>query len=440
MLVKIIKNFKNRYLTGKSFAANVLTLITGTAVAQGLTIVATPILVRLYTPKDFGLLALLTTIAGTVSIVASWRYETAVVLPDKDEDAVNLLILCLLLVLAMTGLSVLVVDLCHQQITSLLGEPELEPWLWTVAPSLLFTGLYQALSYWSTRKQDFQVLALSRVSQFLATIASQISLSFLAATSGAIGLISGQLFGQFIGAAVLAGQIWQIDKTKFKNLASFKTIKNQAIKFKKFPIYTSLPSLLDSLALVMPVLFLTNVFGATITGYFALASRIINLPSSLISSSVAQAILPRLAIDKTKTGRTAPLVEKALNKLILLSCVLFISLQFSPWIFQLFLGANWKTAGIYAKIMAAAVTIRFVVSPLSVVLIAYQKQEILAYWQLAYMVSTAAALGISILYSDPVVSLYFLVGNELILYSIYLILILRVSQANLLNSIRLANK
>ncbi|HEY9742960.1 MAG TPA: hypothetical protein V6C90_20940, partial [Coleofasciculaceae cyanobacterium] len=88
MLVRFIKNFKNQYLTGKSFTANVLTLTTGTAVAQAITIVATPILVRIYTPKDFGLLAVLTTITGTVSIVASWRYETAIVLPDNDEDAV----------------------------------------------------------------------------------------------------------------------------------------------------------------------------------------------------------------------------------------------------------------------------------------------------------------------------------------------------------------
>ena len=129
MLVRFIKNFKNQYLTGKSFTANVLTLTTGTAVAQAITIVATPILVRIYTPKDFGLLAVLTTITGTVSIVASWRYETAIVLPDNDEDAVNLLVLCIMIALGMTGLSLLVIGLFHQQITFWLKEPELEPWL-----------------------------------------------------------------------------------------------------------------------------------------------------------------------------------------------------------------------------------------------------------------------------------------------------------------------
>jgi O-antigen/teichoic acid export membrane protein len=435
MLVKIIKNIKNKYLTEKSFTANVLTLTTGTAAAQAITIVGTPILVRVYTPKDFGLLAVLTTITGTVSIVASWRYETAIVLPDKDEDAANLLVLCIMIALGMSSLSVLVIALFHQQITFWLREPELEPWLWTVPPSLLLIGLYQALSYWSTRKQDFNWLAISRVSQFTVAIASQVGLGLLA-KSGAIGLVSGQIFGQFVGTAVLGGQIWQSYQAQFRKVVNWRDIKNQAQRFKKFPIYTSLPSLLDSLAVVMPVLFLTNVFGATITGYFSLATRIINLPSSLISASVSQAILPRLALDKAQIGTTAPLVEKVLNRLIILAFFLFIVMQFSPLLFPIVLGRNWAPAGIYAKIMAAAVTIRFVVSPLSVILIAYEKQEKLAYWQFSYMISTVLALSLSTFYSDPVVSLYFLVVNDLILYSIYLYLILKVSQANFIKSLR----
>jgi O-antigen/teichoic acid export membrane protein len=435
MLVRFIKNFKNKYLTGKSFTANVLTLTTGTAVAQAITIVATPILVRIYTPKDFGLLAVLTTITGTVSIVASWRYETAIVLPERDEDAVNLLVLCILIALGMSGLSLLVIALFHQPIAFWLKEPELELWLWTVPPSLLLLGLYQALSYWSTRKQDFNWLAISRVSQFTVAIVSQVGIGLLA-KSGAIGLVSGQIFGQFVGTAVLAGQIWQNYQVQLTKVVNWEGIKSQAKRFKKFPIYTSLPSLLDSLAVVMPVLFFTNVFGATTTGYFSLATRIINLPSSLISASVSQAILPRLALDKAQTGTTAPLVEKVLNKLIILALSLFIVMQFSPLLFQIVLGKTWIIAGIYAKIMAAAVTMRFVVSPLSVVLIAYEKQEMLAYWQFAYMTSTVIALSLSTFYSDPVVSLYFLVATDLILCSIYLYLILRVSQANFIKSLR----
>lgn len=434
MLVRIFKNFRNRYFTEKSFTANVLTLATGTAIAQGIAIVATPILVRIYTPRDFGLLAVLTTITGTVSIVASWRYETAIVLPAQDEDAVSLLVLSILIVFGMSGLSVFVIALFSKQITVLLGEPELEQWLWTIPPSLLFTGLYQALSYWSTRKQDFQWLSLSRVSQFATTLVSQLGIG-LFVTSGVIGLVDGQIFGQFVGTVVLSRQIWQSYRVQFKNVVTWKTIKEQARRFKKFPIYTSLPSLLDSFTLVMPILFLTNVFGATITGYFSLANRIINLPSSLISSSISQVILPRLAVDKAKTGQTAPLVEKTLNRLIILACSLFILMQFSPFLFRIVLGSSWETAGIYAKIMAAAVAIRFVVSPLSVVLVAYEKQEALAYWQFAYTISTALALGISVFYAKPVISLYFMVVNEIVLYSIYLTLILKVSKASLIKSI-----
>ncbi len=61
------------------FSRNVLTLITGTSIAQAIPIAISPILTRLYTPEDFGVLALYIAIFSIISVIATLRYEFGVV-------------------------------------------------------------------------------------------------------------------------------------------------------------------------------------------------------------------------------------------------------------------------------------------------------------------------------------------------------------------------
>ena len=52
------------------FAADVLNLITGTTFAQVITILASPLLTRLYGPEAFGFLVLFTSIASIIGVIA----------------------------------------------------------------------------------------------------------------------------------------------------------------------------------------------------------------------------------------------------------------------------------------------------------------------------------------------------------------------------------
>ena len=69
---------------------NVITLITGTAIAQAIPIAISPVLTRIYSPDDFGVFALYLSITSIIAIVATGRYELAITLPAKnEEDAVT---------------------------------------------------------------------------------------------------------------------------------------------------------------------------------------------------------------------------------------------------------------------------------------------------------------------------------------------------------------
>lgn len=87
---------------------------------------ASPILTRLYSPEAFGFLAIFISITSIVGVIACMRYELAIMLLKSDEKAANLLALCLLSVVAISGLTVPALYFGSDAIISLLKAPGLD--------------------------------------------------------------------------------------------------------------------------------------------------------------------------------------------------------------------------------------------------------------------------------------------------------------------------
>ena len=83
----------NRFVKSE-FGKNVVTLMTGTTIAQILPVALTPVLTRLFSPEEFGAFAFFASIISILLVFSSGRYEQAIVLPKEDKDAINILGLC----------------------------------------------------------------------------------------------------------------------------------------------------------------------------------------------------------------------------------------------------------------------------------------------------------------------------------------------------------
>ena len=92
LLAKITSRFRRG-----SAARDVATLTVGTAIAQVITIAATPLLTRLYTPSDFGLLAVFLAVASVGATLVTLRYETSILVPKENTESANLVLLSLIL-------------------------------------------------------------------------------------------------------------------------------------------------------------------------------------------------------------------------------------------------------------------------------------------------------------------------------------------------------
>ena len=73
-------------LTNNVFLRQVVTLLTGSAMAQFITLLAAPLLTHLYSPSAFGALALFVTIVAALTPGVCGRYDVAVVvMGDMSE-------------------------------------------------------------------------------------------------------------------------------------------------------------------------------------------------------------------------------------------------------------------------------------------------------------------------------------------------------------------
>ncbi|EOW9238019.1 lipopolysaccharide biosynthesis protein [Vibrio cholerae] len=405
----------------KSFSKNVLTLMTGTGIAQAIPIAIIPILTRIFSPEDFGLLALYAACVSILGVVATGRYEIAIMLPKDDEDARLLLQLSMLVALFFSFLISIPISIWNAQIARFLGNEDIAVWLYLIPVSVLFTGIYQALTYWNNRQKKFINTAVSRVNQSLFQGFAQTSLGFLQVSGGLI-------CGQFVG--IVSGSIYLLKKDRnYKSLirkSKINSIQKQGIKYHKFPTYGVWGALCDAGAVQMPVILLTKFYSNSVTGMFSLTFRVLNMPTSIISSAIAQVLFQKVVeISQTEPEKLNIYIIKMFLLLFIIYFpavpVLFI---WGESLFSIIFGNEWSQAGVYAGYLVIAVAVRFAVSPLSAVLGLEQNIKMGVLWQVLYLCTISVTLYFSSSLSIEEFLIAFVV-HEVVLYLIYLFLILK---------------
>lgn len=357
-----------------SFARNVVTLMTGTTFAQALMILVAPILTRLYSPEDFGVYALYTSIASIFAVFACLSYDFAIVLPEQDADATNVLGLSILACLGMCGLTLILIALFRIQVANFLNAPNLAICLWFIPLSVLGAGHFKAFNYWSTRRKQFKRLAARQITQSTITSATQIGIG-VTSYVGPGGLISASIIGQLAATGRLAWQIGKDEGEFLKSCISFKDLKRMAIRYKKFPLYDSWSGLFNTASTMLPALLLGYFFSPAVVGFYALGQRVLSVPMGVIGGAIAQVFYPRA----TKADRDGELSKVTLDMFERLLAIGFVPLMLitvvAPDLFALVFGERWWTAGQYVRWMSLWLFFQFVSSPLSSVYYVLERQQ-----------------------------------------------------------------
>ncbi|MEN6343640.1 MAG: oligosaccharide flippase family protein [Methanospirillum sp.] len=374
-----------------SFSKDVLKLVTGTTFAQILVILASPVLTRLFSPEAFGLLAIFTSITKVLGAISCLRYEFAIMLPDEERDAVNLLALCVGIV---TGISLLALPffiVFEPAIVSILNSPGLTGHLWLVSPFVFVSGLFVALNYWNSRTRRYGRLAVARIVSSVAITGGQLAAGAAGiATGGA--LIGASAFGQGVATGVLGAQILRDDRHIFGRHLSRYRIKAMLVRYKRFPLYDSWSGLLNVSSWQLPSLLLPIFFSPVQVGYYALAFRLIVLPMDLIGSAIQQVFFQR-ASNAERDGDLAALTESVFTVLLRIGLFPMLTVALiGEELFSVVFGAAWAEAGLYTQLLAVWAVVWFISAPLSTIYMVKEKQAFGLQVNIANFVTRLAAL------------------------------------------------
>ncbi len=412
----------SKFIPKGDFSRNIMTLMTGTGLAQAIPVLFSPLLTRIFSPAEFGKLAFFMSLCAILSIISTGRYELSVMLPKKDVEAFNIMVLIVIASFAISLAILSIIVLFSPYILEILNSPVSFQYLLLLPAGIFLTGTFQGLNYWLNRKKKYKVISTVRILQSLATALISIFLGYIGFNSN--GLIIGFLIGCIIPVVPLIYVL--ITRRSLISKYQIKAIGKTYIDYPRFMMPTAL---MDTTAMQAPVFFINKFFSSVIVGSYSLASRVVTAPIGVISGAIGQVYFQKVAtIVSHHSGTVLPVVLKTARTLVLISIILFTPFFF--WgedLFRVIFGAQWGEAGKYVEIISVAMFIRFIVSPLSTIFISTNRIRVGAAWQTFYFCTTLTIffVGRNLHFQDL---LWLYVIHEIVLYTIYFILMLLVSR------------
>lgn len=357
--VRVIK-----FISNDPLYKGVIILGSGTAVAQLIGIITSPIITRLYTPSDLGILAVYSSVLAIASTIATLRYEFAYALPKQDKDVANLFGLCLVLLFLSTAGFALILLFGGESLTDAFNLNSITEYTWFLLIGFFGMGFYNILNYWGIRQRDYKRITYTRINQGVGGALCKIILGIL--SFGPLGLIIGQIVSQIAGIGTLAYAMWDVDRQNLK-MVSLTGIKYVAKKYKSFPIFNLPASIVNTISLQIPSLMLLALYDAKIVGFYALAQMLLVLPSSVISYSMGQAYLGEASrMVREESHELRSLYVRALRRMFMVATPLIgIPALCAPFVVPFIFGEAWAEAGWYCWPLALMVISNFVVSPIS---------------------------------------------------------------------------
>jgi O-antigen/teichoic acid export membrane protein len=359
--------------------------MSGTLAAQVATVAALPILSRIFSPASFGEYAIYISATTLLVVLATLRYEMAIVLPRSEREAAAIKKLGNLLVILSCGAITAVT------ISFVLVSHSLEQnWRWLViliGPGTLLLGLNAMLSYWVMRTDRFAALSAARLTQALVTAFAQIVIGLVGGNL-ATGLIAGLLIGQF--AALMVMSLVDSSRAYRRDPRGVRGWSYLLRKHWRLPAMTTPQSILDSLQM-NGINFAIGYFSFSALGQYSQAWRLVSFPVGLIGSTLGQVYYPEL----TNTSRhdLPRIVRRTIGKTLVVGIVPFaLIFALSPTVIPWLLGDQWALSGKYAQALTPWLYLTLAASPMSSVFIVLNKQKIGLLYSVFYATIPIAVL------------------------------------------------
>lgn len=401
-IIKFAGKIINKLASPGSAVSQVSFVAGGTVVAQVLNVLILPIISRIYSPADYGVMAVYSSVVAILSELSGFRYYLAIPLPKSKKYAEALILLSLAIQMFFVALISLILLFFGKKIMTKFSLDALIPYMFYIPLGLLFIGIYRILMQWSIREGAFNAIGFTKISQCIAGGSVKIGLGLLGIKPA--GLLLGAIISE-------AGGITTLYSASFKKNGFPVFNKNYLyrvmIKYRKMPLYSTWYGLINSFGSGLPQLFLSSQYGMQYAGLFTMASSLLSIPINFVGGAMGQVFIQRASIAKNAKNISSISMRAYLMLLkIGIFPIALISI-FAPPLFSFFLGERWGASGIYAIVLVPFIAYRFAFSPLSMLYLILDKQESSVLHEVVYLVSRVAGLSVGYFWKSPVLSVLF---------------------------------
>ena len=367
---------------------DVLTMLGGTGGAQLITLLGYLVLARIYTDSDFGVLSIIISIGSIGAVLAAGRYDPAIMLPDTDREAKQVVRLAVTInvifsVIFLTGCVVATFALSH---------------VWPqVAPLLIFTALYVTVTslssiwtFWLNRLGEYRQISANRLFSAVAQVGLQIG-AWLAGLGGAVGLIGGRILGVLAATVTLGyrARSSRVDVDKTPG-ARRRTLR----RYRKMPLLNGPSAIADAVRINGINLMIAAIFSTAMLGQFSFAWLIVQAPVALINGAVSQVYFRELT--NTPRGQLRAMATSVTKRGALAGLVPLAALAaLAPWLLPLIFGARWEMAGLIVTILCPWLYVNLVTSPVSNIFVVTETQQVSLGFSLVFAAVPLGLLGLA---------------------------------------------
>ena len=374
---------------------NILKLISGEGIGRAIGFMAAPIVTRLYTSSDFGMLAVFASLCALFYPFCTFKYTVAIPLHPNETVGINALAACLVILAVNTVILFTALFLYHSPILSLFSSEAIDSFSYYIPVAFLFSGLADALSYFSTRYRNFSIIAKVTVVQRAIGALTKIVLGLL--HLNVVGLLIGNILAESGGLSLYIRTYWRRLKENASKVTTGK-IRFVLKRYIEFPSYRLPSQILQNASGSIPVLYFAWQYGTGVTGLISLAITMLSAPVGIVCTSVGKAFYGEIAsLGRKGNEEIAALTVRIMIRLLAISIVPFtLIICFGPWIFKTLFGPEWSQSGIYARYLCLYLIFRFVYSPVSDgIFNVFEQQKLLFRLETFRFIIVAASLLIS---------------------------------------------
>ncbi|MHA4836666.1 lipopolysaccharide biosynthesis protein [Sphingopyxis sp. MSC1_008] len=345
-------------------------------------IAVAPILARLYPAEAFGQFGVIVAYCNIAAALLLFGLNDAILAAD-DEAAANQLLTA--------GVKISAVALVPAAIVSAFAVNEgyfgLAPLpiaaLVVIVPLVFCLVLSSLLQASLARRLRFRPLAAGYIAMGWSRAAGQLAGGALGAAYG--GLAGGELAGRAIACRTMAKGLaasWR-DMLAMPRREWGATVR----RYRHFPIQRTPSTLLSSIAVGMPVLMVTSLFGVGPGGQFSLMLTMLMGPVAIVQRAVGDTFVghfgTRYRQDRGAGRRFAAGASVfALAGGAAAGAVLWLS---GEWLFVLIFGPDWQVAGRMAALCAPWIALMLPVAALSQILIVTHRPGLKLLFDVAFV-------------------------------------------------------